>query len=93
MTINFLNRENAHLRREVDGLRWKLDDIDRRLQEREERRVKPYRKVRGNRHAVATMVAQGDPTRVATEEEWDTSGWSMPVTTESSELSDYKSDN
>ena len=77
----------------MDGLKWKLDDMDRRLQERESRHHNPYRKVRGNRHAVATMTAQGNPCEMVAEEEWDTSGWSMLTTVESSELSDYKSDN
>ena len=59
---------------------------------RKEKRPHPYQ---GGHHKVATMVAQGRADRKVVEEDWDRSGWGIPITVASGdgELSDYKSDN
>ena len=83
--------------RTVDVLSHWAEAWSRRERDRRSRRKGPYkgaeRKVKGNRHAVATMVAQGRVDIVPGEEEWDRSGWGVPSTVDSGELSDYKSDN
>jgi hypothetical protein len=80
----------------VADLRFKLSDLDRRVregEERDQRRHSPYRKAMKGRKAVAVMSAHARVPKVAEDEEWDMSGWSIPATVESSELSDYRSDN
>ena len=81
----------------VDMLSHWAEAWSRRERDRRSWRKGPYagaeRKMKGNRHAVATMVAQGRADRVSVEEEWDTSGWGVPTTVGSDELLDYRSDN